>query len=75
MAGEIRAIGSGASDKELFHKKDACVGAFFDAFGCSGRGKGAPYCAALPQEAAKTSIYSGGESVFWCWGKCVRTGH
>lgn len=55
--------------KNCSTKKDACVGVFFDAFGCSGRGKGAPYCAALPQEAAKTSIYSGGRKRILVLGK------
>lgn len=55
--------------KNCSTKKDACVGVFFDAFGCSGRGKGAPHCAALPQEAAKTSIYSGGRKRILVLGK------
>ena len=65
MAEEIRAVSAAAHRiKNCSTKKDACVGVFFDAFGCSGRGKGAPHCAALPQEAAKASIYSGAKAYF-----------
>ena len=53
----------------------SCNSPFFDSFGCSGRGRGLPIVPHSRRRRRKRAYIQGGESVFWCWGKCVRTGN
>ena len=56
MAGEIRAVSVAAHRrKNCSIKKDACVGVFFDAFGCSGRGRGLPILESTEVRASRAA--------------------
>ena len=66
--GEPCGIGSGTSEKEMFHQKRRLCGRLF-LIRLLRQRQGAPHCAALPQEAAKASIIQGGRKRVLVLGK------
>ena len=65
MAGEIRAVSAAAHRrKNCSTKKDACVGVFFDAFGCSGRGRGLPIVPHSRRRRRKRAYIQGAKAYF-----------
>ena len=62
--GDPCGIGSGTSEKELFHKKDAHKGVFFYAFSCSGIGRGLPIVPLSRSRQRKRTYIQGAKACF-----------